>query len=63
MYPASLIFSVPSTAFVSLATLNLFFGVVTTISSFLLPLFDDPVRVFSDGLFPHSEILKQRTCF
>lgn len=48
MYPASLVFSVPSSAFVGLACGNLFLGVVTTISSFVLQLFDDEV---SFGLF------------
>lgn len=43
MYPASLIFSVPSSAFVGLACGNLFIGVITTISSFVLQLFDDVV--------------------
>lgn len=43
MYPASLIFSVPSSAFVGLACGNLFIGVITTISSFVLQLFDDAV--------------------
>ncbi|XP_046463654.1 ATP-binding cassette sub-family A member 7-like isoform X2 [Daphnia pulex] len=41
MYPASLVFSVPSSAFVGLACGNLFIGVITTISSFVLQLFDD----------------------
>ncbi|XP_059350163.1 phospholipid-transporting ATPase ABCA1-like [Daphnia carinata] len=41
MYPASLIFSVSSSAFVGLACANLFIGVTTTISSFVLQLFDD----------------------
>ena len=43
MYPASLVFDVPSSAFVGLACANLFVGVVTTISSFVLQLFDDEV--------------------
>ena len=43
MYPSSLIFSVPSSAFVGLACGNLFIGVITTISSFVLQLFDDAV--------------------
>lgn len=41
MYPMSLIFDVPSSAFVGLACINLFLGVVTTISAFVLQLFDD----------------------
>lgn len=43
MYPTSFIFSVPSTAFVSLACANLFIGIVTTVSSYVLQLFDDEV--------------------
>ena len=43
MYPASLVFDVPSSAFVGLACGNLFIGVITTISSFVLQLFDDEV--------------------
>lgn len=44
MYPASLVFDIPSSAFVGLACGNLFIGVITTISSFVLQLFDDEVR-------------------
>lgn len=61
MYPASLIFSVPSSAFVGLACGNLFIGVITTISSFVLQLFDDAVlfativikwkRIYSNQFF------------
>ena len=47
MYPASFIFSVPSTAFVGLACINLFIGIVTTVTSFTLQLFDDPVTTDS----------------
>ena len=49
MYPASLIFDVPSSAFVGLACANLFIGVVTTISSFVLQLFDDEVSIYHDS--------------
>ncbi|GAB6026560.1 ATP-binding cassette sub- A member 1 [Chamberlinius hualienensis] len=41
MYPAVFIFNVPSTAFVALASTNLFIGVVSTISTFILELMDD----------------------
>ena len=47
MYPSSLFFEVPSSAFVSLSCLNLFFGVVTTITSFVLPLFNEEVNICS----------------
>ncbi|CAG7721592.1 unnamed protein product [Allacma fusca] len=41
MYPASHIFSVPSTAFVVLACTNIFIGVTATISEFVLQQFPD----------------------
>ena len=39
MYPASYIFSVPSTAFVVMGCINIFIGIVSTISTFILELF------------------------
>jgi hypothetical protein len=53
MYPSSFLFSVPSTAFVGLACANLFIGVVTVISSYVLQLFDD------EHLIQVGEILDQ----
>ncbi|XP_063236956.1 phospholipid-transporting ATPase ABCA7-like isoform X2 [Bacillus rossius redtenbacheri] len=41
MYPASFIFSEPSTAFVGLACTNVFIGVITTVATFVLEIFDD----------------------
>ncbi|XP_077550121.1 phospholipid-transporting ATPase ABCA1-like isoform X2 [Haemaphysalis longicornis] len=41
MYPSSFIFSVPSSAFVTLACCNLFVGIVSTVSTYVLELFDD----------------------
>ncbi|XP_023327394.1 ATP-binding cassette sub-family A member 2 [Eurytemora carolleeae] len=41
MYPASFVFSVPSSAFVTLACANLFIGIITTITTFVLENFDD----------------------
>lgn len=41
MYPASFIFDIPSTAFVVLASGNLFIGVVSTIATFILEVMDD----------------------
>ena len=41
MYPASFLFSVPSSAFVTLACANLFIGIITTITVFVLENFDD----------------------
>ena len=45
MYPASFIFDVPSTAYIVLICLNLFVGIVGTISTFILEFFaaDDQV--------------------
>nr|QST14975.1 ABCA1-1 protein [Diaphanosoma celebensis] len=60
MYPTSLFFEVPSSAFVSLSSINLFIGVVTTITSFLLPLFNEEELDFVSSIiskvfliFPH----------
>lgn len=44
MYPASFVAKVPSTAFVFLACANLFVGIVTTVATFVLEIFDDAVR-------------------
>jgi len=41
MYPASFIFSIPSSAFVTLSCVNLFIGIITTITTFVLENFDD----------------------
>uniref|UniRef100_A0A2R5LC21 Putative lipid exporter abca1 n=1 Tax=Ornithodoros turicata TaxID=34597 RepID=A0A2R5LC21_9ACAR len=41
MYPSSFVFSVPSSAFVALACCNLFIGIVSTVSTYVLELFDD----------------------
>jgi len=56
MYPASLVFDVPSSAFVGLACANLFVGVVTTISSFVLQLFDDEVSTVVVQRYSDSSI-------
>uniref|UniRef100_A0A4W4EA14 P-type phospholipid transporter n=1 Tax=Electrophorus electricus TaxID=8005 RepID=A0A4W4EA14_ELEEL len=42
MYPASFIFSVPSTAYVVLTCVNLFIGINGSIATFVMELFDDP---------------------
>merc|ERR1719499_2741837 len=41
MYPASFLFSIPSSAFVTLACANLFIGIITTITTFVLENFQD----------------------
>uniref|UniRef100_A0A3B4E2I9 P-type phospholipid transporter n=1 Tax=Pygocentrus nattereri TaxID=42514 RepID=A0A3B4E2I9_PYGNA len=42
MYPASFIFSVPSTAYVVLTCINLFIGINGSVATFVMELFDDP---------------------
>ena len=41
MYPASFAFSVPSSAFVALSCANLFIGIITTVTTFVLENFED----------------------
>uniref|UniRef100_A0A3P8YPP7 P-type phospholipid transporter n=1 Tax=Esox lucius TaxID=8010 RepID=A0A3P8YPP7_ESOLU len=41
MYPASFIFSVPSTAYVVLTCINLFIGINGSVATFVMELFDD----------------------
>lgn len=43
MYPASFVFSVPSTAYVVLTSINLFIGINGSIATFVLELFVDEV--------------------
>ncbi|KAA0722897.1 ATP-binding cassette sub-family A member 1 [Triplophysa tibetana] len=42
MYPASFVFSVPSTAYVVLTCINLFIGINGSVATFVMELFDDP---------------------
>lgn len=46
MYPAVKLFSIPSSAFVALACGNMFIGVVTTVATFVLTIFDDEVFIY-----------------
>merc|ERR1719373_1356322 len=41
MYPFSYVFSIPSSAFVTLSCVNLFIGIITTVTTFVLENFDD----------------------
>ncbi|KFM79927.1 ATP-binding cassette sub-family A member 1, partial [Stegodyphus mimosarum] len=41
MYPTTYFFNIPSSAFVALACLNVFIGIVTTLSTYILELFTD----------------------
>jgi len=43
MYPASYLFSVPSTAFVAVGCVNIFLGILSTLSTFILELFMEEV--------------------
>ncbi|KAL7375204.1 hypothetical protein ABVT39_013723 [Epinephelus coioides] len=54
MYPASFIFSVPSTAYVVLTCINLFIGINGSIATFVLELFDD-----DDNVTRINDIVKQ----
>ncbi|XP_037401356.1 phospholipid-transporting ATPase ABCA1 isoform X2 [Pygocentrus nattereri] len=53
MYPASFVFSVPSTAYVTLTSINIFIGVNGSIATFVLELFPD------EHLKEVSKILKK----
>uniref|UniRef100_A0A3Q1AP80 P-type phospholipid transporter n=1 Tax=Amphiprion ocellaris TaxID=80972 RepID=A0A3Q1AP80_AMPOC len=59
MYPASFVFTVPSTAYVVLTSINLFIGINGSIATFVLELFVDEVRTVNRILkkvfliFPH----------
>lgn len=44
MYPASFVFTVPSTAYVVLTSINLFIGINGSIATFVLELFVDEVQ-------------------
>lgn len=43
MYPASFLFSIPSTAYVALTCINLFIGINGSVATFVLELFVDQV--------------------
>ncbi|XP_056156372.1 phospholipid-transporting ATPase ABCA1-like [Lampris incognitus] len=53
MYPASFIFSVPSTAYVVLTCINLFIGINGSVATFVMELFDD------DNVSHINDIVKQ----
>ncbi|XP_041821372.1 phospholipid-transporting ATPase ABCA1-like [Chelmon rostratus] len=53
MYPASFIFSVPSTAYVVLTCINLFIGINGSVATFVMELFDD------DNVTYINDIMKQ----
>lgn len=51
MYPASFVFSVPSTAYVVLTCINLFIGINGSVATFVMELLNDDVG----GLTPTSK--------
>ncbi|XP_063062860.1 retinal-specific phospholipid-transporting ATPase ABCA4-like [Engraulis encrasicolus] len=53
MYPLSYVFSIPSTAYVSLSSINLFIGLNSSAITFILDLFD------STGLYKCNQALKR----
>uniref|UniRef100_A0A3Q2ZXA5 P-type phospholipid transporter n=1 Tax=Kryptolebias marmoratus TaxID=37003 RepID=A0A3Q2ZXA5_KRYMA len=59
MYPASFVFSIPSTAYVFLTSVNLFIGINGSIATFVLEMFVDEVQTINNVLkkvfliFPH----------
>ncbi|XP_068164948.1 phospholipid-transporting ATPase ABCA1-like [Antennarius striatus] len=53
MYPASFVFSVPSTAYVVLTCINLFIGINGSVATFVMELFDD------DEISRINDIVKQ----
>lgn len=55
MYPASFIFSVPSTAYVVLTCINLFIGINGSVATFVMELFDDEVGGIRADACAHSD--------
>ncbi|XP_062377373.1 retinal-specific phospholipid-transporting ATPase ABCA4a [Sardina pilchardus] len=61
MYPLSYVFNVPSTAYVSLSSINLFIGINSSAITFILDLFDSTAAVYKCNqvlkkallIFPH----------
>ena len=47
MYPASFYFDVPSTAYVCMIVLNLFVGITTVVSTFMISLFRNDDRMIA----------------
>jgi len=52
MYPASFVFTEPSTAYIFLIVINLFIGITCIITSFLLELFQLNSKVGSPSVIP-----------
>lgn len=54
MYPASFVFTVPSTAYVFLTSINLFIGINGSIATFVLELFVDEVLILHNSNHTHN---------
>ena len=61
MYPASFIFSVPSTAYVVLTCINLFIGINGSVATFIMELFDDDVSKSSSLAQTYTLVWKTHT--
>jgi len=57
MYPASYLFSVPSTAFVAVGCVNIFLGILSTLSTFILELFMEEVPSALSNLITCSAVM------
>lgn len=66
MYPASFIFSVPSTAYVVLTCINLFIGINGSVATFVMELLDDDVggsvRGFIADIKAGMANIKDKSC-
>ena len=58
MYPASFVFSIPSSAFVTLPCVNLFIGIITTITTFVLENFDDEELKYIASILRKVELIE-----
>ena len=58
MYPASFVFSIPSSAFVTLSCVNLFIGIITTITTFVLENFDDEELKYIASILRKVELIE-----
>jgi len=62
MYPASFFFTVPSTAYVVLTSINLFIGINGSIATFVLELFVDEVQsaIAGEGHYFTERIIRNK---
>ncbi|XP_075891700.1 phospholipid-transporting ATPase ABCA1 [Nelusetta ayraudi] len=62
MYPASFIFSVPSTAYVVLTCINLFIGINGSVATFVMDLFDDNNVTYINGIVKNALLIFPHFC-